>query len=129
MKRSLIILRGLPGSGKTSLAEILDAPICSADDYFMKDGKYLWNKEELGSAHQWCLGRCEFHMRQDAEKIIVANTSTTARELKPYYDLAQKYGYQVFSVIVENRHEGKNIHNVPEETLQKMAERFSIKLL
>jgi hypothetical protein len=68
-------------------------------------------------------------MRQDAEKIIVANTSTTARELKPYYDLALKYGYQVFSVIVENRHEGKNIHNVPEETLQKMAERFSIKLL
>ena len=129
MKRSLIILRGLPGSGKTSLAEILDAPICSEDDYFMKDGRYLWTTDELGSAHQWCLGRCEFNMRQDADKIIVANTSTSARELKPYYDLAQKYGYQVFSVIVENRHEGKNIHNVPEETLRKMSERFSIKLL
>jgi hypothetical protein len=46
----------------------------------------------------------------------------------PYYDLAKKHGYRVFSVIVENRHEGVNSHDVPEETLQKMRSRFDIKL-
>ena len=48
--------------------------------------------------------------------------------MKPYYELAEKYGYAVFSLIVENRHGGKNVHNVPEETLEKMRNRFEIKL-
>ena len=61
-------------------------------------------------------------------KIVVANTSTTVKELKPYYDLAEKYDYAVFSVIIENRHDGVNEHNVPEETLVNMRKRFDIKL-
>ena len=42
--------------------------------------------------------------------------------------LAEKYGYMVISMIVENRHDGENIHNVPEETIEKMRNRFDIKL-
>ena len=34
-----------------------------------------------------------------------------------------------FSLIVENRHGGKNVHGVPDETLEKMEQRFSIKLI
>jgi uroporphyrinogen-III decarboxylase len=94
----------------------------------MKSGKYEFKKEEIGLAHQSCLERCEYLMRNSADKIIIANTSTTERELKPYYELSIKYNYRVFSLIVENRHGGKNIHNVPETTLKKMDERFSIKL-
>jgi hypothetical protein len=59
---------------------------------------------------------------------VVSNTLTTEKELKPYYELAEKYNYTVFSLIVENRHGGTNVHNVPEETLDKMEKRFSIKL-
>jgi hypothetical protein len=43
-------------------------------------------------------------------------------------ELAKKYGYTVFTIIVENRHGGTNQHKVPEEVLTKMRERFEIKL-
>jgi hypothetical protein len=48
--------------------------------------------------------------------------------MKPYYKLAEKYGYVVFSLVVENRHGGINEHGVPDETLKKMENRFQLKL-
>jgi hypothetical protein len=48
--------------------------------------------------------------------------------MKDYYDLADKYGYKVVSLIVENRHGGKNVHGVPEDKLEIMKNRFEIKL-
>lgn len=130
-KAILIIVRGLPGSGKSSFAKLLEQPgcICTADDYLMVEGKYIWSPERAGMAHKKCQNKCEELMRLQFPRVVIANTSTTDRELRPYYDLAKKYNYQVFSVIVENRHEGENEHNVPEETLKKMLDRFSIKLI
>lgn len=60
--------------------------------------------------------------------IVVSNTFTQEWEMEPYFKLAEKYGYTVFSVIVENRHGGKNEHGVPEEKVQVMKDRFQIKL-
>jgi hypothetical protein len=48
--------------------------------------------------------------------------------MQAYIDLAKKYGYQVTSLIIENRHGNPNIHNVPMETLERMRQRFDIKL-
>jgi len=42
--------------------------------------------------------------------------------------MAEKYGYTVFSLIVENRHGGVNEHGVPEEALERMENRFELKL-
>jgi NEDD4-binding protein 2 len=67
-------------------------------------------------------------MKAQVERIVIANTSTTEKEMKPYLDLAKEFGYRVFSVVVENRHGGINVHNVPEETLEKMRNRFDIKI-
>lgn len=61
-------------------------------------------------------------------EIAVSNTFTQDWEMKPYFELADKYGYQVFSIIVENRHGGKNEHGVPEDKLQIMKNRFEIRL-
>ena len=130
MQKTLIIVRGVPGSGKSSFAEYLvdNQYICTADDYHMKNGVYDWRPENQGAAHLSCQTKCENLMKISHPKIVVANTSTTAKELQPYYNLAKKYGYKVFSVIVENRHNGVNIHNVPEVTLTNMKNRFDIKL-
>jgi hypothetical protein len=46
----------------------------------------------------------------------------------PYFDLAEKHGYRVYSLIVENRHGGVNEHGVPEDKLEIMKNRFEIKL-
>lgn len=129
MEKILIILRGLPGCGKSSLAKRIGEFICTADDYLMKDGVYCWSPEAAHFAHKKCQEKVEWGMFESISKIIVANTSTTEKELKPYYELAEKYGYKVFSVIVENRHGGVDSHDVPQETLEKMEKRFNIKLI
>ena len=67
-------------------------------------------------------------MLASEQKIVVSNTFTQEWEMKTYFDLAGKNGYKVFSIIVENRHGGETVHNVPKETLEKMKNRFEIKL-
>ncbi len=129
MEKNLIIVRGIPGSGKTTFAEMISKVIFSADDYHTdKDGNYNWKPENIGKAHEWCQAQTRAAMEQGLDKICVANTSTTEREMRPYKRLAQKFGYKVFYVVVENRHGGKNVHEVPAETLDKMTKRFEIKL-
>jgi predicted kinase len=128
MEKILIIVRGIPGCGKSTFAKLLGKNICTADDFLMENGVYIWSPEKAGGAHLACQSKVKGHMKSGDSPIIVANTSTTLRELKPYYELAEEYGYKVFSVIVENRHGGINEHDVPEETLEKMRNRFNIQL-
>jgi predicted kinase len=129
MKNVLIIVRGLPGAGKNAFAEVLNTKaICCADDYMMVHGTYDWAGCKLYAAHKWCERKCERFMKAGAEKIVVANTSVHSRDMKRYVDLAEIYGYKVFSVIVENRHGGVNSHGVTEETLENMRKGFNIQL-
>jgi uridine kinase len=136
MKKTVYILRGCPGNGKTTLAEELctsnkSSVICSADDYFTDlDGNYNWDAEQLGSAHNWCFNLFEENIKDETEIIIVANTNTRERDVNKYRNYAIENDYTVFVLTVENYHKGKNIHNVPEETIDKMKEQLknSIKL-
>lgn len=127
----LYLIRGLPGSGKSTLAadfaEASGAVICEADMYHMVDGVYNWKPENVHAAHQYCQRRAEALMETGWD-VIVSNTLTTEKEMKPYLDLAEQYGYAVTSIVVENRHGNKSVHDIPEETMTKMRNRFSVKL-
>ena len=137
MGKVLILLRGLPGSGKTSFANLIWSSfvICEADQYFYDEkGNYNFDRNKLGEAHKWCQEKVETFMKDNINnpqfypEIIVSNTSTTEKEIQPYIDLAEKYGYIVVSLIVENRHGNKSVHGVPDETIERMRTRFDIKL-
>jgi len=137
MTKTLTIVRGLPGSGKSSFAGFVwdDYAICEADKFFYDlDGNYNFDSSKLKQAHEWCRNEVENRMKQNDENpqyypdIVVSNTFTQEWEMQPYFDLAEKYGYRVFSIIVENRHGNKNIHGVPDDTLKKMKDRFQISL-
>jgi predicted kinase len=69
-------------------------------------------------------------MKEGKTPLCVSNTTTTNKELEPYLEYAKEYGYTTFVMVVENRHNGINEHNVPEEVLEKMKARLmgSIKL-
>lgn len=123
MNKDLIILRGVSGSGKSTVALLFDTKaICCADDYHVKNGEYKWDVNNLKKAHEWCQRKCVKHMKRNTSKIVIANTNTKESEMKPYLEYAEKYGYRVFTLIVENRHGNKNVHNVPESIVNKMSD-------
>jgi hypothetical protein len=64
----------------------------------------------------------------NVDKIAVSNTFTQEWEMVPYFEMAKRHGYKVFSIVVENRHGGTNVHEVPEEKLEQMRNRFEFKL-
>jgi predicted kinase len=136
MGKNLYIVRGLPGSGKSTFARSIAKPyqIFEADQYFMKKGKYKFDAKKLKEAHDNCRQRVVRRMRKNLfnstlfRTIVVSNTFTQDWEMKFYRCVGKRYGYKVHTIVVENRHKGVNVHGVPEDKLQVMENRFEIKL-
>lgn len=136
MEKNLYIIRGIPGSGKSTIAKSLGKSwqIFEADQFFVKKGKYEFDGSKLKDAHNWCK-RCVHKWMHPGlfnslffRNIVVSNTFTQEWEMKFYQIIAKKYGYRIHTIIVENRHGGVNQHGVPDEKLEQMKERFQIKL-
>jgi predicted kinase len=131
----LILLRGLPGSGKTTLANVLSEngkyPIYSIDDYFTdkKTGNYKFEHTQNHIAYKTCEENTEKSLKEGAKKVIVHNTFTMDWEMKIYFELAKKYNYIIFITTVENYHHGKNTHDIPIEQIRRMAEKYKVRLL
>jgi predicted kinase len=134
VEKALILLRGLPGAGKSTLAKLLSEngtyPVLSIDSYFTNaKGDYEFKFDENHRAYKTCEQNTEEALKQNKAKIFVDNTFTLDWEMEPYFKLASKYNYQLHVVTVENYHSGKNIHNVAEDQLKKMAEKYKVKLM
>jgi len=133
MERALFILRGLPGAGKSTLAKSMGAVYFEADMFFMEGNEYKFDIKKIRQAHEWCQNQVRISMKNAAggmtpSRIAVANTFTQEWEMQAYYDMAKEYGFTVFALVVENRHGGENVHNVPADVLDKMEDRFELKL-
>lgn len=127
--KNLYIVRGIPGSGKSTFAKKIADVHYEADMYFTDaDGNYNFDFNKIKAAHEWCQSMVRMAMEYNTPTIAVSNTSTQAWEMEIYYQLAAEHGYQVTSVVVENRHGGENQHGVPADKLQAMRDRFEIKL-
>jgi predicted kinase len=134
MPRDLILLRGLPVSGKSTLADVLSEsgkyPVHSIVRFFTgPSGNYTFDHSKNHVAYKACETNTENDMLEGVEKIFVDNTFTINWEIEPYFKLAAKYGYRVFVITVENHHNGKNIHFISDEQILKMAEKYKVKLL
>ena len=128
--RELFIIRGLPGSGKSTLVELIcgRANTFSADDFFYDGGDYKYDGAKIKDAHYDCMKRVSRAMLQLTEMIAICNTFTREWEFTDYENLANMHGYRIHYIIIENRHKGKSSHGVPLSVIDKMKERFEIKL-
>lgn len=131
MSKTLFLLRGVPGAGKSSLARrfCIAYSVCEADEFmYDENGEYKFSHDKLVEAHAKCQEKCERLMKRNWHPIAVANVFSQEWELDPYIEMAKRYDYEVISLIVENRHGNKNTHGCPDEDVQRMIDRFQIKL-
>ncbi|XP_060511174.2 NEDD4-binding protein 2 isoform X1 [Panthera onca] len=132
----LVLLRGLPGSGKSFLARTLqeDNPsgvILSTDDYFYINGQYQFDVKYLEEAHEWNQNRAKEAFEKKVSPIIIDNTNLQAWEMKPYVSLSQKHKYKVLFREPDTWWKFKpkelarrNIHGVSKEKLTRMLEHY-----
>jgi len=126
---TLYLIRGLPGSGKSTFARALKygglvSDFVEADDYFR--GREF-DPKLLEAAHEWCQMVAVFTLRQ-GRSVAVCNTSTTEKEVQVYEQMAKDNGANFCSMIMENRHGSSSIHDVPPATIERMRRRFSLSL-
>jgi predicted kinase len=98
--RLCVILRGLPGSGKSSVARVMvsqfnSVTVVSADDYFMKDDVYSFDGSKLKEAHKQCQ---EQFIASKNQIIVVDNTNVSPHEYKFYIDTGYKQGRLIILV-------------------------------
>ena len=123
MSGNLILIRGIPGSGKSTMArelmKVIDAKHYEADMYYLDaDGNYNFIPSQIKYAHEWC--QCNASLALSLGfNVIVSNTFTTKKEMKPYLIMDHAN-----IAIFEAKGDYETIHNVPEETINKMKNRW-----
>ncbi|XP_075598150.1 NEDD4-binding protein 2-like 2 isoform X3 [Balearica regulorum gibbericeps] len=139
-QKLLVILRGLPGSGKSTLSRILlgqshDGIIFSTDDYFRQQDGYTYSAAQLGDAHDWNQKRAKQAMEQGKSPVIIDNTNTQAWEMKPYVEVALEKGYRVefhepdtWWKFDPEELEKRNKHGVTREKIAQMLERYEYQI-
>lgn len=121
-EKVLLIIRGVPGAGKSTIAfSLVDSGLFydyfEADMYFEGLDGYNYNKSLIKEAHDWCYKEVKKEMLL-GRSVIVSNTSTQYWQYKRYIDLAQELGYNIQIMVLESSF--KSTHNVPEETITRM---------
>jgi predicted kinase len=134
----LTIIRGLPGSGKTTKArkaqERFGAALVSADDYFERDGEYRFNPAQLPAAHAACQAEARRFLASGRD-VIVHNTFTQGWEATPYVNMASEFDAALCVVEVfdggldDAALAARNVHGVPQASIAAMRARWDNDLL
>ena len=131
----LYIVRGLPGSGKSTVGRSIqhrsgEVPYCyAADDFFMVNGEYRFDPTKLGMVHEFCQEAVRSALFND-HSVVVANTFTERWEMEPYLRMAEKHGARVVVIdcfdagMTDAELAAKNVHGVPEATIATMRARW-----
>ena len=143
MAKICYILRGLPGTGKSELAQAIMSgafptgfgAIFSTDDRFMVDGEYQFDPSKLGEYHAENLRLATEFMERFAPHTtpaicVIDNTNTQHWEYEKYVEAAKENGFMVQIISVDWKREDiplyaeRNSHGVPLEAIQRMADRW-----
>jgi predicted kinase len=116
----LILIRGLPGSGKSTMArDLVSKGFChfEADMYFEVNGTYEYDASRIRDAHNWCQSMTRQALAAN-KRVVVSNTFTQLREMAPYLGMTRN------ATVVEATGKWQSVHGVPAEILDRMAQRW-----
>jgi len=122
-EKVLLIIRGTPGAGKTTIAKALLLVglfhyYYEADMFFELEGHYKYDKSKIKAAHEWCYSKVKDAMYLGEMNVIVSNTFTSKWQYQKYLDLAAELGYNIQMMVLKSDFE--SIHQVPKDTLIRM---------
>lgn len=133
-QKTVYILSGIPGCGKSRLARLLDfgnSIIISADDYFINSttGEYKFDIKQIAVAHSTCMNKFIDSIYNDSiDTIIIDNTNIRHYEMVNYYFLAKMNNciVNIRCFVADSVNDVKkcierNVHGVPAETILTMA--------
>ena len=120
---TLIIIRGIPGSGKSTFAKTFDLPIFEADQYFMKFDErlqkffYKFRAADLKVAHDGCFKNVR-NCLTSGVSCVVCNTFCKKWEMERYLQL----GYD--TIIYRCMGDYGSVHGVPDGVITRMKQSF-----
>lgn len=115
------LVRGVPGSGKSTFAKTFDCLHLEADMYHMKDEKYCFSILRIADAHAWCFESAKVAIEAKMD-VCVSNTFCKLdKYLSTYLQLA-KASHTI--KIYDCYGEFDNVHNVPTLILDNMRKSF-----
>lgn len=129
-EQELVLLRGLPGSGKTWTAKHRFVPKgyvhLEADHFFERpqmDGtvKYEYDPRLIPVAHAQCQQLTREALR-GGNSVVVANTFIRKYEIQPYLNIARQHSVAVRIIIMRGRFQ--SIHDVPASKIEQMRQDF-----
>lgn len=124
----LYLVRGLPGSGKSTIASALAGSVeggaaVEADAFFVDDdGVYTFDAKQLAAARASSEDGARSAMEAGAPVVAVANTFSRRASWAPYVKAANANNYSV--TILETHGDHGSIHEVPDEAIAAMADRW-----
>lgn len=130
--QTLLLVRGLPGSGKSTMARTRTDTVFEADQYFVdRAGVYQFDPTKLYHAHCQCERRTREALEAGVPVVAVANTFVRARDMRAYKDMAAELGVTVEIInvfdggLTDAQLAKRNLHSVPVEAIAKMRARWS----
>ena len=95
--KTLYIIRGLPGSGKSQFARKLvsrEEFVFEANKYMLdENGNYKYQASKLPFCHNKCFDNVKHAMIYGIDKVVVANTFIRKNDYNRYINLANKFQY------------------------------------
>ena len=135
--RRVYIIRGLPGSGKSTIAKELakaavadglSVVIHTTDDYHMVDGKYCYDPPKSKEYHRKNFLAFQCSCRKGIAVVVCPNTNIHKGQYGRYEECAKEHGYTVFKIVMDEfsiRTAGRRTeHKMPENIIYGMKKDF-----
>jgi predicted kinase len=121
-KPELVLIRGLPGSGKSTMARAMTGFVhLEADMHMMINGVYQYDASKVADSHNQCKAQVREALGT-GHNVVVSNTFSRALEMADYLAIAKGLGVSVR--VVEATGRWPNVHGVPQDRIEQMRRRW-----